>query len=710
MSIRKFLLIPLAISVVLFAYYSSEVKSSFETLTDTIHITSGLVACLIVAVILQICGHVVQAYKAKLLLSPIKESSTRFQFRALSIGYLFNAILPFRLGELIRARIISSAMTISFSFALVLIIFERAVDAMLLGLLGLLIIIFIIGTQHRVLIEYASLLIASATLIFAVIGLTVRQNKRMLRMWYRMTRWLNDDLKDSFRFKAWSIIYGLQRSLNRKTLVRYLWLSAASWALYGASIFVIAVYFFPQLSPANHLALSVAPYYGVAVPAGPANLGVFSRATNAFTSYLHLSPHTAIVFNLTAWAVLVIPIASIGLILLFVKTKETLWQTREKQASQNSLMNKLYRNEDISTEMASFLESYFSGNTLSRIVHRLELSEDFRLLKYFKGGSDAITILAAQDGKEIVKKIIPLEFENRLKAQYDWLVQRSGKPGIVKVLGEEKASDHYSIDLAYDPDNAMLFDFMHHSPQARAAQVMDEVWSYMFKHVYDKPKPLNLHAKERTKYINTHIFGCLEKAAAVDAELLHAAEPAILTINGKQYDNLYQVMEKIRKHPEAWKDIATYRETSVVHGDVAVDNILVSSKTGKALLIDPAPDGNIISGPVFDFGKNMQSLYCGYEFMLRDETPVYLQDDTINYRDQKSAQYTRLCSYIRKQVAPNYLSPAEQKSMLFHAGALHIRRLKHQVYYCPANTLKFYAIGVKTLNDFLAQYDPIASK
>jgi hypothetical protein len=43
--------------------------------------------------------------------------------------------------------------------------------------------------------------------------------------------------------------------------------------------------------------------------------------------------------------------------------------------------------------------------------------------------------------------------------------------------------------------------------------------------------------------------------------------------------------------------------------------------------------------------------------------------------------------------------------MLFHAAALYIRRLKHQVYYTPANALKFYAVGVKTLNEFLAQYE-----
>jgi tartrate dehydratase beta subunit/fumarate hydratase class I family protein len=107
----------------------------------------------------------------------------------------------------------------------------------------------------------------------------------------------------------------------------------------------------------------------------------------------------------------------------------------------------------------------------------------------------------------------------------------------------------------------------------------------------------------------------------------------------------------------------------------------------------------------------MQSLYCGYEFLLRDGDPVYLVGDRIEYRDHSSAQYNQLCDYVRNQLAKKHLSESEQKAIIFHAGALHIRRLKHQVYYNPTNTLKFYAVGVKTLNDFLSQYDePIPRK
>lgn len=711
MSLKKLLLIPLLVSLGLFIYFSSAVTDSFSRLLSAVHVTPALLVTLVVAIALQLIGHWIRAKKTTLLLAKVKESSVRFQFRALSIGYLFNTILPLRLGELIRARIISGAMTISFSYALVLIIFERVIDAMLLGVVGLLVILLFINGPQAALITYVLILLAVGALLLTGILLIMHQNRWVMRLWHRATALLNEDLKNSFRFKMWSVMYGLQQTIKPGLLKRYLALTVLAWLFYAGSLFVVVEYFVGCVSASDKTALTTAPYFGVAIPSGPANLGVFSETINKFTDFLHFNSTTAVSFNLIVWGVLVVPIALIGIVLLFGKTRETLWQTRSKRVSRNSLEHKLYRQEDISDEMKHFLENFFAGNSLSRIVHRLELSEGFRLVKYFKGGSDAITILALQDGEQVVKKIIPSEFEDRLKAQFDWLKKHEGDDGIVRVLSDQRADDYYSIDLDYDPQNEMFYEFIHRTQISRSKLVLDDVWKLLSKYVHTKPKPLKTYAAKRKQYIDKHITGCLEKAAAVDTDLIDAAEPETLWINGTEYDNLHQVLAKIKKHPQAWKDIATFRQTGVVHGDVIVDNLLVHKQTGKVLIIDPAPDGNIIEGPVFDFGKCLQSLYCGYETLLRDESKIKLYDgNRIDYHDGSSKKYGQLADYVRDELAPRYLSPEEQRAMLFHAAALFIRRLKHQVYYTPANVLKFYAVGVKTLNDFLAQYEEVPPK
>lgn len=706
MTLRRFLLLPLCVSLALFVYFSDELAKSFGVLLDTVHITPSFVMALVAAAALQIVGHIIRAYKARYLLRSIKESSVRFQFRALSIGYLFNALLPFRIGELIRARIISGAMDISFTFSFVLILFERAVDAVMLVIAGLVLLSMVNGLPLAQLAPYITWLILVIVAVALILGLLRSQNPHLLKFWHRVTALLNETLKDAYRFKMWSVVYGLQRILAWRTFGVYALLSFVSWVAYAASVLIALASLLPNLSLTHAFGAAIAPYYGISLPAGPGSLGVFSDITGRVSTFLDISNTQQQSYYLVGWAVLVVPIVLVGIGLLFAKTKETVWQKRPRSASHGSLMNKLYRSEDISAEMANFLDSYLSGNTLSKVVHQLELQDKFRLIKYFKGGSDAITILVLQDGVEVVKKIIPKEFEDRLKAQHDWLVAHEGKSGIVRVLGEETAQNYYAIDLAYDKDNEPFFDYIHKHPIHDSERVMEDVWRCLKKDVYHSLEHEAPHPKNPTAYIEKHIIGCLEKAAAVDPELVRAADPDVLVINGKTYSNLHQILDKIKRHPKAWNDIANYQQNKAVHGDVIIDNLLVSKATGRVLIIDPAPDGNIINGPVFDFGKNMQSLYCGYEFLLRDEDPVYLVNgNEISYRDQYSEKYEQLSRYVRTELAPRYLGEAEQRAMLFHAASLFIRRLKHQVYYTPENALKFYAVGVKTLNEFLAQYD-----
>lgn len=704
MTLKKFLVIPLVISLVLFVYFSDDVAHSFSAVTNRTDISTGLLLVLGGALILQLIGHSVRAYKMSYLLSPVKESTPKFQFRALSLGYLFNTLLPFRLGELIRAQVIASGEKLSFGFALVLVAMERAIDAIVLAIMGG--ILVLLDVLPSVFIPYILLLLGIGIVVLGAVFAVAIQNAYLVTTWHRVTSLFNTSLKNGLRFKVWSIIYGLQRSLNKRRLMVYIGLTVASWLLYIMSVVLVIQYLLGGLPQLQKLTLALGPYFGVSIPAGPASLGAFSEIANTVSSHISLPWDERTAINLMSWALLVLPISSIGLLFMFTKTKESLWRTLPKSASRQSMSEKLMRTEDVSQELDAFLDNYFSGNSLSKIVHRMELKEHFRLMKYFKGGSDAITILALQNHEMVVKKVIPVELRDRLQAQYNWLKRRSSNKGMVNAIREEVGDGYYAIDLEYDENSVMFFDVMHSGELKDSQRIFEEIWKNLHKSLYTKTEKVTDYQALQA-YIDKHIVGCAEKASAVSDELVAATKPARIMINGKQYHNLYQILDKITKNKRVMKDLATYSRSEEVHGDFAVDNILVSSKTNKPLLIDPAPDGNIINGPVFDFGKNMQSLYCGYEFIFRGGEPVALGDDgkSINYHDRRSTRYMQLCDYVRNELAPKYLDEGEQKAVLFHAGALHIRRLKHQVYQSPANVLAIYAVGVKTLNDFLDQYE-----
>ncbi len=704
MSLKKVLIIPVAISAVLLVVFSRSISESFEVLTENVKITPLFILVILAAIILQFIGHWLRAYKTRYILKPVRHSTTKFQFRALSLGYLFNAILPLRLGEFVRSYVMATADRISWGLTLAIVLFERSVDALFLSFIGITLVLLTWVGLHYIAIGLIVLLVFSVAILLCGTAL-IKENKWLIRIIYQASSMFNMHVKQAIRFKAWSIIYGLQQIAANLSMVKYLSLSLASWLLYFASIALVLTQFnFAFTGPKDMVLLSVAPYYGVSLPSGPGSLGSYSNSANAINAQAGLHGDNQLIFDLITWAVIVLPIALVGVVLLLSKTKEPFGRKLAKSSSQQSLMDKLSREEDISDEMELFLENYFAGNALSRIVHRMERGGEFKLLKYFKGGSDAITILAAEkDGRVVVKKIIAIEYKDRLKAQYEWLKNHKHK-NVVKVLGERTGDDYYSIDIHYDEGDEMFFDFVHSHSVEDSEKVLTEVWNSLHEILYKKTDYRTDYAALDT-YTSKHIWDCLEKASVVNSDLARAASCDSLIINGKRYDGIHKIIDKINKHEQARKDLATFTHADEVDGDIALDNILVSKNSLRPVIIDPAPDGNIINGPVFDFGKNMQSLYCGYEFLFRSNESVVLENgNTINFQDRRTDQYVRLYDYVSKVLAPKYLSDGEQKSMIFHAATLHIRRLKHQVYQNPAIALAMFAVGVRAYNDFLKQY------
>lgn len=664
------------------------------------------------AVAVQLVGHVLRTLRTKTVLDSISKGSLANQFGALSIGYLFNVLLPFRAGELVRALIIALRLRVSLLFTFVVILLERIIDLLFIGFLVIIAALFFSGSTARLLVVGALGAIAISVLVIAGLVLLIREDQRLLSVIWRVTSWFNPGLCNKMRFKVWSLIYGLQRFRDRRLAVRrYIMLTIASWTCYIVSMLVLVLALIPGLNGAQQFIAASSPYIAVTSPAGPSYPEVYSQVISPVVAVNQAAPSVEDRFIVLSWLLLIVPMSLIGIAsLFFVKVRVT---RRRDRTSEVGFANKLQRIEDISQEFPGFLDSYFSGHSLARVLHKLETSGELSLVRYFKGGSDAITILVLSDSL-IVKKIIPLEYEDRLKAQYDWLHDHRKLKNLVKTLGEQRTDDYYAIDLQYDSENISLFEYVHSTSHQHAKEAVETVWKALADHLYDakKLKKLAVHTKERDAFVKKHIEGCIALAAEANPALKQALEPDTLIINGQEYDNFHVIMDKIRHHPQAWRDIATYRQAPAVHGDMAIDNILISPRTRTPLIIDPAPDGNIIEGPVFDMGKLSQSFFCGYEFLFRSNDPVDLLDGNhINYRDHRSAAYTQLWEYLRNDLAPRYLSPEEQRSLMFHAATLHLRVLKHRVYINPDTVLQFYATGIRTLNLFLAQYDePETSK
>ena len=671
-------------------------------------LSGGAWAVLGVACVVQLAGHLLRAARTKVPIDNVRRGSLAGQFRHLSIGYLFNLVWPLRLGEVVRAFLIARTLRISFLYTLLAVVLERLLDVVLVAG-ALLVVASVAGIPLGGVLSVALVALLVSAAAIAAFALLVRENALLMRLAWRGTALLNTKLENRARFKLWSVIFGFQRFFRqRRQLARYVGLALASWVCYAGAALMVALAVLPSLDWQDAAAATAAPSAVNSPTLGNGAHGAYTEGVVGFLGDGHgLDGAAVLLFAAATWAVSTVPVLVVAVVALFVNwARRTSAPLTGAELPVDRYVNKLGRDQDISGAMTHFLDAYFQGQHLSQVLHRLEVNGNVSLVRFFKGGSNAVTILATSGGETFVKKMVPPEYAHRLKNQHDWLAERAD-PRLVTVLREQHAEDHYAIDLEYRPDSVPLFDYVHANPFSQGAAKLAEVWQYMYDEVYALG-PLEEHTELLEEYVTERLVLRVRAAADSDPDLAEAMKADRIVVNGREVDNFDRVIDRIRAHEEAWRDLATYQTSTNIHGDLTVDNVLVDLDTRRVLVIDPSDD-NQVRGPVIDFARHMQSLLYGYEFLNEDETPVRLgmRDGfpEIVYRDHRSARYAELADYISTQVMTRHLTPAEQRAVLFHVGLFYGRMLTHRIVINPATALKYYGVSVLALNRFLDQYE-----
>jgi len=98
---------------------------------------------LILSALTTLPTYLLRAWRLKLLLTPVKNVSTSTTFWATAVGFMVNFLIPVRLGELVRAYILSAKEKIDFAPSFSSIVVERTLDILGLLTLGLLLLLFL---------------------------------------------------------------------------------------------------------------------------------------------------------------------------------------------------------------------------------------------------------------------------------------------------------------------------------------------------------------------------------------------------------------------------------------------------------------------------------------------------------------------------------------------------------------------------------------
>jgi glycosyltransferase 2 family protein len=214
-----------------------------------------------------------------------------------SEGYLLNNFLPFRLGELGRAFLLSRKSGLSFSEILPTIVIERVVDLVFSAALLLIGLTYVSDSQGSAQIGY---IIGGIMLVGLVMLYVLARNRQWaLDVFHKLSgRWTAlQKFGGSF---LESFLTGLGVLTDGWLFLRFLFWMTLNWFIALVAYYLIVLAFFPQAQFNWIFFLLGAAAFGGAIPALPGGVGTFEGAVSAALFLFTKDQSTSLAVALTA--------------------------------------------------------------------------------------------------------------------------------------------------------------------------------------------------------------------------------------------------------------------------------------------------------------------------------------------------------------------------------------------------------------------------
>jgi len=264
-------------------------------------------ALLVVAVWLRIL-------RWQLLFLPPRRPAFGQVAHALLLGLFFNATLPLRAGEAVRIVALNRRAGTPRTQILGTIAVERIYDVVALLLLLLAALPWLPEVTW---LRTAALLGGAAGLVAAIVvvalAVDARRATRLVVWPLRLLPFVTPERRE---LAAGNLEAGLSGFRNARVALVAFGLTVASWLVFALSFWALMPGFDLGLGPDAGLLVLVATGLGMAVPSGPAALGVFEAAVVVALRPFGIGAELALSYGLVLHAVNLVPFLAAGLLLL----------------------------------------------------------------------------------------------------------------------------------------------------------------------------------------------------------------------------------------------------------------------------------------------------------------------------------------------------------------------------------------------------------
>ncbi len=283
------------------------------------------------AIVVFIIGVFTRAIRWRYFLITQKWIDAPTLFAGVSIAYAFNNILPFRLGELIRAYVVSKKKNIKFVTSFTTVAYEKIFDG--IGVLTLVLILSPIYLWEKW-VRKVILLSGGLFLFVIVIGFLLIQEKEKLPKIFRTPFSLFEKIGGRhFR----SLQEGLSFMGSKKYLFIALFLSILSWFIEGLSYWITGLAFGLNLPPLAFVLLMALSNLALVISYSPGHIGIFDFVTKKVLMFFYKNPDPNIATGYSIilhYLVIYLPITIIGII-YFLKIGVSLKEILSKKESTN---------------------------------------------------------------------------------------------------------------------------------------------------------------------------------------------------------------------------------------------------------------------------------------------------------------------------------------------------------------------------------------
>jgi uncharacterized protein (TIRG00374 family) len=211
-------------------------------------------------------------------------------------GYLLNNFLPFRLGEIGRAFLLSRKSGLHFVEILPTIVIERVVDLAFSALILLAALPFVVGAEgsERIGLVVAGVVFAALLALY----LLARNRGWALDVFHRLSQRLPllkkaDGLVGPF-------FEGLAVLTDGWLFTRFLFWMTLNWGIAIVSYYLMILAFFPQAQPVWGMFGLGAAAFGGAIPSLPGAVGTFEGAFGGALTLLTGDESTSLTVAITA--------------------------------------------------------------------------------------------------------------------------------------------------------------------------------------------------------------------------------------------------------------------------------------------------------------------------------------------------------------------------------------------------------------------------